>query len=142
MQKIVIDKRFNQPVEALFAFLSDHNRLGSIFAPAKVQRIKDGIDSVNGTGSVRRLSIPGTPAFEETVTECVPNQRIVYRISRGSPMRNHQGVMTFAKDGEQASRLHYTIQFDSAIPGLALLVKVLLARSINKGLDRYARNSG
>lgn len=142
MQKIVIDKHFNQPVEDLFAFLSDHNQLGKIFAPAKVRRIKDGTDGVNGTGSVRRLAIPGSPAFEETVIECIPNRRIVYRISRGSPMRNHEGVMTFAKDGERTSHLHYTIQFDSVVPGLALLVKVLLARSINKGLDRYANSLG
>jgi|SRR5690606_35370573 len=140
MQKILIEKTFNCPVQTLFAWLSDHNNLSQVFAPAKVVRIKAGTDSVNGAGSVRRLSIPGVPAFEETVTEAITNERIVYRISRGSPLRGHQGVMRFSAVDDTHSRLNYTIEFDSAIPGLAWIVKVLLERSIKKGLERFNRS--
>jgi hypothetical protein len=137
MQTIHIQKDFSCPVTTLYAFLSDHNNLSQVFAPAKVTRIKDGDTELNGKGSIRRLSIPGVPAFEETVTEAQQNELIRYRISRGSPLRNHEGVMRFSSRDNEKSHLDYIITFDSAIPGLAWLVKLLLARAINKGLNGY-----
>lgn len=140
MQHILIEKQFNCSVDKLYAFLSDHNNLSQLFAPAKVTRIKDGSDSVNGTGSVRRLAIPGVPAFEETVIEAIPNELIRYRISRGSPLKGHAGEMRFSSQSTNESSLSYHIQFDSSIPGLAWIVKVLLERSIKQGLERFNRS--
>src|SRR5258707_10926971 len=82
-----IEHRFAKPREAIFAYLAEHENLAEVFG-AKVKRVRDGDDGHrNGVGSVRQLTIPPLPAFEETVTEFVVPSRIVYRITKGSPLR-------------------------------------------------------
>ncbi len=135
MQNIDIERQFNSPINVVYDWFNNHDNLNALFAPAKVTRIRDGKDNVNGVGSVRRLKIPGVPAFEETVTDAVVNDYIAYRITRGSPLNHHAGRMTFTEQGDK-TQLNYHIEFSSRIPLLAGLVKVLLERSINKGLDK------
>jgi hypothetical protein len=84
---------------------------------------------------VRKLQIGPGPPFEETVTEFIPSERIVYKITKGSPLRGHVGVMTFAPDGE-GTRFLYDIRLASPIPGLAALVRLSLTRSINQNLAK------
>jgi len=97
MQRIEITKTFPFSVDKLFDFLSDHENLEVIFAPAKIKRVKPGIDSPNGVGSTRRMRILIAPPFEETVTKVVPNELIEYKISKGSPLKNHKGTMRFCQ---------------------------------------------
>lgn len=83
---------------------------------------------------MRELRVGPLPAFEETVTEFVPGERIVYRITKGSPMRGHVGVMTFEPTPSGGTRFVYDIRIASAIPGVAPLVTASLTRSIRKSL--------
>ncbi|GAC1626158.1 MAG: SRPBCC family protein [Nevskia sp.] len=132
-QRVEVVRDFPIPVKQLFAFLSEHENLATIFAPAQVTRVRDGYSSRNGVGSVRRLRLPIAPPFEETVTACEDNKLIEYRISKGSPLKNHKGVMRFSavKGG---SRLHYTIVFEGKLPLVAALVRPALEFAIRKGL--------
>ena len=136
LQRIEIDKTFPYPVEALFRHLSIHENLSALFAPARVRRVKEGEDHPNGLGSVRRLSLPLAPSFEETITEFQPNQLIAYRITKGSPLRDHWGEMRFSEHGDGGSRLRYTIEFRGKVPLLAPLLKPVLANGIGRGLDK------
>ena len=138
MQRIDIRQDFACPVSTLFAFLSDHENLEQVFVPAKIRRVKEGEDSPNGLGSVRRMRILLAPPFEETVTAFVPDERIEYRITRGSPLRDHHGVMRFSATAEGGSHLHYTIEFAGKVPGVAPLVKVGLEQAIRRSLARLA----
>ena len=133
-QRIEIDKEFPFPVSDLFNHLSEHETLSALFAPVKARRVKEGDVEPNGVGSVRRLSLPLAPAFEETVTEFQRDRRIAYRITKGSPLRDHHGVMAFSETAG-GSRLHYTIVFKGKLPLIAALIKPALERSIRKGLD-------
>ncbi|MGO9490367.1 MAG: SRPBCC family protein [Solirubrobacteraceae bacterium] len=138
---VIVDRRFSKPPERVFAYLAEHENLADIFG-AKVTRLKDGEDGErNGVGSVRQLRIGPLPPFEETVTEFRPPQRIVYRITKGSPLRDHLGVMTFEPDGDGGTRFHYDIRLGSHVPGLGALVRASLTRSINKGLARVDRDA-
>ena len=131
-----VNHDFSKPVERVFAYLSEHENLGTIF-PAKVQRIRDGSDGHrNGVGSCRRLGGPFPPPFEETITEFVPNERIEYRITKGSPLRGHVGVMRFAALPGGGSTLDYKIRLASPVPGLAAIVKLALNRSVRAGLRK------
>ncbi len=132
-QRIEIVQEFPFPVSKLFAFLSVHENLGCIFAPAKIRTVKQGAESAFGLGSVRELRIPLSPSFDETVTAFKENELIEYRITRGSPLKNHHGVMRFYPLGD-GSRLHYTIVFEGKLPLLARVVRPALERSIRKGL--------
>ena len=136
VQRIDIHREFTVPVETLFAFFSVHSNLEIIFAPAKIRRIKEGSDVPDGLGSVRRMQILIAPPFEETITARVPNERIEYRITRGSPLRNHHGVMRFAATPSGGSALHYTIEFEGKLPLIGPIVRAGLDRGIRRGLDK------
>jgi uncharacterized protein YndB with AHSA1/START domain len=132
MQRIEIDHDFALPVERVYAYLSEHENLGPLFG-AKIARVRDGDTERNGAGSVRQLRIGLLPPFEETVTAAVPNERIDYRITKGSPLRNHSGTMRFTSTGS-GSHLNYVIEFGAVVPGLDRIVKPALERNICNGL--------
>ena len=134
MQHIQIRHESTLPVERLYAYLAEHEHLGPLFG-ARITRVRDGDSGRNGAGSVRKLKIGPLPDFDETTVEAVENERIVYRITRGSPLKDHEGVMAFAPTAT-GSRLDYTITFGSKVPLLDRVVKVGLERNIRKGLAR------
>ena len=65
-----------------------------------------------------------------------PPRRIEYRITKGSPIRDHLGVMEFSPLPGGGSHLDYRIRLGSPIPGVALAVKTSLTRSISKSLGQ------
>ncbi|MCW5830308.1 MAG: SRPBCC family protein [Deltaproteobacteria bacterium] len=135
MEHIDISMEFRRPVSELFALLSDHEKLGPILG-AKIRRTKDGQGGVNGLGSVRTLNLGPLPGFDETVTAFEQDRRIEYRITRGSPLKNHKGVMEFSSTANGGSRLHYTIQFESKIPLVGPVIRTGLEQTIRRGLKR------
>jgi uncharacterized protein YndB with AHSA1/START domain len=135
-----IEHDFAKPSERIFAHLAEHENLAEVFG-AKVTRLRDGDDGErNGVGSVRQLQIGPLPPFEETVTEFVAPQRIVYRITKGGPLRGHVGVMTFAAT-PAGTRFVYDIRIASPIPGLAPIVRASLTRSIERSLAAVERDA-
>jgi uncharacterized protein YndB with AHSA1/START domain len=141
MERVHIERDFDLPVERLYAYLAEHEHLEALFG-AKVTRLNDGTDGTrNGVGSARALKIGPLPAFTETVVEAVPEQLIRYRITKGSPLRDHEGVMRFSSLGEGRSRLDYTITFRGVVPGLGALVAKGLDRNIRSGLGKVEANA-
>ena len=136
-----VEHHFEKPPAAVFAYLAEHEHLASLFG-AQITRLRDGVGGErNGVGSVRRLRVAPLPPFEETVTEFVAPERIVYRITKGSPLRGHRGVMTFAPGAGGGTDFVYDIRLASPIPGLAVVVRASLTRSITAALpdvDRHA----
>ncbi|MCP4346343.1 MAG: redoxin domain-containing protein, partial [Desulfobacterales bacterium] len=97
-QNIIVTQVFNAPVETIFSTLTDHEEFGRIFN-AKVKRVIDSRDdNKNGLGSVRRIHAFPAPAFEESVITFEPNQLMEYKVSKGSPIKNHRGRMEFTDD--------------------------------------------
>jgi len=135
MQRLIFDNDYALPPDRVFAYLSEHEHLADIFG-ARVTRLRDGGDGHrNGVGSARELKIGPAPPFEETVTEFVPDELIAYRITRGSPLKNHHGEMRFTAEGD-GTHLHYEIAFSSKLPGVDLIVAQGLKRNVAKGLAR------
>ena len=140
MQRVEITQDFPQPVEELFAYLSEHENLGPLFG-AKIKRLSDGTDGTrNGVGAARELRVGPLPGFVETNTEVIPNELIRYRITRGGILNDHEGVMRFSRQGS-GSRLVYTIVFDGKLPGIGPAVKLMLTRNISAALRKYAAGS-
>jgi uncharacterized protein YndB with AHSA1/START domain len=136
-----IEHEFAKPPARIFAHLAEHENLAAVF-DAKIVRLRDGEDGQrNGVGSARQLRIGPMPPFEETVTEYVPGERIVYRITKGSPLRGHVGVMEFAPTPGGGTRFVYDIRLASPVPALALLVRVALTRTIARSLDEVERDA-
>lgn len=135
LRRIEITKDFPCPVEKLFAYLGEHENLGVIFAPASIRRISNGQGARNGVGSAREMRILVGPSFVETVTAYKENELIEYRITRGSPLKDHLGVMRF-RSTPGGCRLHYTIEFAGKLPLVARLVKPVLEQGIRRGLEK------
>jgi len=136
MQRVIVDHDFPVPIERSFAYLAEHENLGVLFG-AKVTRLRDGTDGErNGVGSVRQLRVGPLPPFVETVTEVVPNELIRYRITKGSPLRDHRGEMRFTPNADGTSHLHYEISFGAVVPGLDFVIAKGLKGNIEKGLDK------
>ncbi len=137
MQRVHVIQDFQQPVEELFAYLSEHENLEPLFG-AKVRRLTNGTDGTrNGVGCSRELKVGPTPPFVETVVEVVPNELIRYRITKGGLLKNHEGIMRFSST-PTGSRLDYTIDFDGKYPGLGPIVRRGLSANVKKGLNAYA----
>ncbi|HEY4996351.1 MAG TPA: SRPBCC family protein [Solirubrobacteraceae bacterium] len=135
-----VEHHFGKPPEAIFAYLAEHENLASLFG-AKIKRLRDGDGGErNGVGSVRELKIGPLPPFEETVTEFVAPSRIVYRITKGSPLRGHVGEMTFTP-GAGGTDFVYDIRLASPIPGVAAIVRASLTRSITQELAQVERDA-
>ena len=132
MQRIEITQDFSLPVARVYSYLAEHENLGPIFG-AKVERVRDGDDSRNGVGSVRRLKVGPLPWFEETNTQVVPHELIEYRITRGSVLDNHRGEMRFSSNGS-GSRVDYVIEFDAKIPLTGPLLKRTIEGNVRAGL--------
>jgi hypothetical protein len=133
-QKLEVVQDYDRPVAEVFARLADHNQLGKVLG-VPVRRIHDGAEQPNGVGSVRRIGM-GPLAIEETVTALQPNRSIDYRISKGGgPIRNHRGQLQFS-GSERGSRVAWTIQFDSPLPLVGPVVKLVLGQAIRLGLKR------
>jgi uncharacterized protein YndB with AHSA1/START domain len=134
VQRVLVEQRFAAPPAEVFAYLAEHENLEPLFG-TKITRVRDGLDGTrNGVGSIRRLKIsPVIPPFEETTTELVPDSLIRYRITKGTPLREHEGLMRLAPDGT-GTRLVYEITFGSVVPGIDRIVAAALQRSIPRGL--------
>lgn len=137
MQTVTIDRDFALPPERVFAYLAEHENLEPLFG-AKIKRISDGNDGTrNGAGSAREMRLaPVLPPFVETTTEVVPNELIRYRITKGSPLRDHEGVMRFTPTATGGTHLHYEIRFGAALPGIDKVVAAMLRRTVPRGLNK------
>jgi len=138
-QHIKITQLFNAPVDTIFSLLSDHEAFGKILN-AKIKRVVNSQgENKNGLGAIRRVNAFPVPAFEETVIAFKPNQLIVYAVSKGSPIKNHQGRMEFSNE-QGKSRLIYTIDFEPKLPFLFFgpVIKKAIEKSMRDGLKRLS----
>ena len=102
-----VTRTFALPPERVFDYLAEHEHLEALFG-AKVTRLTDGSDGErNGVGSSREMRIAGGPPFVETVTEFVRPERIVYKITKGSPLRGRRRDAVHAPRRGNAARLRH-----------------------------------
>lgn len=124
------------PREAVFAWVGDHDRFGSLL-PGKTTRIVDGNGpgGVNGTGSVRRVSF-GVGHTDEKVTDYVPGEYVEYTVIDGSPVKNHLGRIRLTDAPGGGTHIDYRIEFDPRIPFLGAATEFLVRSIIGGGLKK------
>ena len=130
---------YEAPVYNVFSFFSDHNRMSEVY-PAFIRRIQDSSDprNANGLGSVRLL-VTFPAIFTETVTQYIEPSLIEYRITFGSPLKNHVGTMNFIDLGNNRSRLDYTIEFEPRIPKTGFIIRNMLEKQVGQAIREVAR---
>lgn len=130
-----VEHDFETPVGEVFDYLAEHEHLAAVFG-ANVKRLNDGDTERNGIGSRRQLRIGPLPPFEETVVRYEPNSLIEYKITKGSPLRGHVGIMKFSERPGGGTHLDYRIRIASPIPGVGTIVSTMLGRNVPRGLDK------
>ena len=137
----IIRRSFNAPMAEVFALFASHERFaaaltGPIGVKLKaVRRIQTGEDGADGVGSVRRIGF-GPTAFEETIVASQAPKRLEYAITKGSPLRNHHGVIVFSATATGGTAVDYRISFEPMIPGTGSFLRALLEGMIGKGMKR------
>jgi hypothetical protein len=140
-QRIEIEQSFNAPIETIFNILTDHESFGNVISTV-IKRVVDSSESnKNGVGSVRRISAFPFPSFEETVVTFKPYQLMEYKVSKGSPIKNHKGRMEFLDEGKK-TRLFYTIEFDPKLlfALFGTFLKGAIDKPIRNGIKRLAED--
>lgn len=137
-QKLHFLQDYAVPAYNVFSFFSDHNRLSEIY-PAIMRRITDSNDprNANGLGS-SRIVIAFPTVFQETISKYVESSLIEYKITFGSPLKNHVGTMQFIDLENGKSRLDYTIEFEPLIPKTGFLLKNLLEKQVGEAIRELA----
>ena len=131
--QITIQHVVRAPRERVFAVFANHARFATLFG-AVSNCIEEGTGEAHGFGSVRRIG-NGLTSFDETIVAFDKPQRLEYRITRGSPLKNHLGTITFHADGD-LTVVDYVISFDSKIPGLGGCMAWLLKRAWDRNGPR------
>ncbi len=137
----IIRRSYSAAPQRVFAIFASHE----LFAKAltgpigekigAVRRIQTGDDGADGVGSVRRIGF-GPTAFEETIVALQAPKRLEYAITKGSPLRNHHGVVTFTATANGGTAVDYRISFAPMIPGTGAVIALLLEKLIGSGMKR------
>ena len=133
-----VEHDFPAPPSVVFAHLAEHENLADVFQ-AKVTRLRDGDTERNGVGSMRIVKIGPAPPVEETVTEFETDELIEYRVTNKGLLKGHVGIMKFSELPDGNTHLDYRIRLSSHVPGLAVVLKGVLTRGIEKSFSRLDR---
>jgi len=131
--EVKIHETVQAPRDQVFAFCADHEKFATLFG-GNCKRVKDGQGEPNGLGSVRRMG-PGPLSFDETIVTFDKPSRIEYQVTRGSPIKNHLGSISFMSVGE-TTQVDYVIRFDARIPGTGAFIAWLLGWAWKKNAPR------
>lgn len=134
-QAVRFEQFFATPRERVFAWFADHGKFGRLW-PGRTRRVQVSADPAHpdGLGSVRQIRSAGL-TFEETITAFEPPARIEYRVTRGGPVRNHVGRLSFT-EVSGGTKLDYAIEFDPRVPFTGGLIASVLCAAWQRGVQR------
>jgi uncharacterized protein YndB with AHSA1/START domain len=124
------------PAARVWEVVRDHERMTE-WTGMKAELLRPGLHERNGVGAVRKLGVLGAGA-EEEVVEFVPNQRYVYRLLSGAPIRNHRGTVMLIPEGG-ATRVRWAVRFEGAVPGSGGALAAVLSRAFRASLGRLKK---
>ncbi len=130
---------FNVPVENVFSFFSDHNRLSEVY-PALIKRLTDAPNptNCNDVGS-SRIIVSFPLIFQETITKYELNKYIEYKITSTSPLKNHVGKMNFIPISATKCRLDYHIEFEALVAFSGFLIQQINTKLVQDALGTLVR---
>ena len=126
----------NATAERVWAIVREHERMNE-WTGMKAELLRPGLHERNGVGAVRKLGVLGTGA-EEEVVEYAANERYVYRLLSGAPIRNHRGTVMLIPEGS-ATRVRWAVRFEGAVPGSGGALAAVLSRVFRASLVRLKK---
>jgi uncharacterized protein YndB with AHSA1/START domain len=140
MPSVEVERHFDAPPEDVWKVYTDHAGWSAWAGFTKSWLEVEGEPDRNGSGAVRAFGSAGVTAYEE-ILEFDPPKRMTYHVLRGGlPMKNHYGeVVLSPEDG--GTRLTWRCRFDSKVPGLGGLMKLIVTRVFRTALAGLATHS-
>ncbi len=137
-QTIEVEQFVQAPRDRVWAQITDHCAMNRWLVPgARIRLDPEGRSERNGTGAVRVIESAGLAIVEEIIDFEAPS-RFSYTLRRGFPITDHLGTITL-DETERGTRVEWTIEFRSKVPGLGGIMAFTLRRVIRRGLSRFAR---
>jgi len=138
VQRVEVQQRIAAPIETVWDRYTDHASWTDWAGLGRVRLEREGVPPPNGVGCVREISSAGVAVYEEVLTFDRPH-RMTYRVVRGGlPIRDHLGEVVFeARDG--ATLVTWRCQFNSRIPGLGGVFRLVITRLFRNALSSLAR---
>lgn len=136
--RLVFQRRFDAPIEAVFAALTDHEGMSDWPGLKRVRLIREG-QPRNGLGAIRQVEVMGL-RLDEEVVRWEPPRAFDYRIIKGLPVE-HLGTVELVDHGS-FTELTWRVRLFSWVPFLASLVLARLRAGLPIALAHVARTLG
>ena len=136
MEGIALERHLRAPASRVFAVVSDHERMPEWFPAREVVRRRPGSPHPDGVGAVRVVRGSGL-AVEETVTAFEQGSRLAWVLVAGAPLRSARSDLRLSDSGE-GTRVRWSVEFETSVPGTSWLARRLLARTLARALDGLA----
>ena len=138
MQEVSVSRTVAAPRQQAWDLYTDHVSWQDWAGLGRVHLDREGDPAPNGSGCVRVITSAGMPVYEEILEFDVPT-RMTYSLVKGAmPIRDHLGEVDFSDDGE-GTLIEWRARFNSKIPGLGWLLKLVVQRVFNKAMDGFER---
>ncbi|MEU0546124.1 SRPBCC family protein [Nocardia sp. NPDC005978] len=131
MVSTTVDTVLNAPRDVVYKLFTERDGISS-YMPIQIVLKKPGAGSPSGVGAQYQLGLGPVGVTEETV-ELVPNERFVYKIVKGAPVKRHYGTVTFA-DAPGGTRVVYTMESEPSLPLPGKVLEIGLRALINQFL--------
>ena len=128
MTVVVVNSLINAPRAAVYAAFTDREGTGK-HLPIQVKLKTEGTTERQGVGAVHTLGM-GPLVVSERITELVPNEKIVYELVSGAPVKSHVGTIEFS-DADGGTNVSYRIDSVPLVPAPDAAVSVAPKQIIN-----------
>lgn len=139
MPHLSLEQTIDAPPPSVWPWLVDPSRMNR-WSEAPIQGLAKGDGGGHdGVGALRRITVrsaAGSRSFDEVVLVSEAPRRLVYRVFRGLPTRDHTGTITLAEQGSQ-TRLCWEVSFSFWVPGADAAAR-LIEGQLRESLARLA----
>ncbi len=139
--RVHFSREIPAPPERVWSLLTDPPQMNR-WSEARIEALEPGPGGGFGeVGATRRVHAPAplgmTTVLDEAIVEAEAPNRLVYRVTRGGPIRNHRGeVLIEATEG--GSRLTWTVDFLGKVPGTGPFIKLVLNPTLRRSVNKIA----
>ncbi len=142
MQTYAVDEVAKAKPSSIYALLLDGRSWPSWMGVDSVEiKRKDAglrpLADEERVGDVRRIQT-GTYVNHEEILELIPNQKFAYRILDGM-LLDYKGVVEIVSLSEDRTMISWSGSFRMKVPGAAWLMRVYLARFMQRAVNNLAR---